>query len=311
MGTWNTVRSPATATTLSILALLASGGQALFGSGKSLSFDKADLRTTPAPTVKIGNPTAATAPVPVQDSPLLQCSGSGYDTDDGVSRTLYTGWYAEPTTGATPAATMSCVASADGTTWTDTCDLEARGLILTGDLAVNGDDITGAAGAATVFNTAATSVAIGGGATGNVDLGGGSGSTGCTCAAGTGDFMVTGDLVGVGLRLKPATGSRDLNLAGVSVDLADEGSYMLDPVTTNAYCVVQAGPAPGTSATYLTFMLTNNGVVQNLGSVPAGTVISSSVDGKLCLGTQNPQEPLEIRNRTGSPITVNLMCWYD
>lgn len=71
-------------------------------------------------------------------------------------------------------------------------DVGAATATLTGDLAVNGEDITcDTAGAATVFNTTATSVSIAG--AGDLNVSGGSGSTGCTVTGATGALVCTGD----------------------------------------------------------------------------------------------------------------------
>jgi len=75
----------------------------------------------------------------------------------------------------------------DGTTGDFSCS---------GDLAVNGGDITTTSATGNLFQTNATTVNIGG-ASNTINLGGGSASTGCTLDATTGNLVCTGTFNGV------------------------------------------------------------------------------------------------------------------
>ena len=84
-----------------------------------------------------------------------------------------------------------------GTTINATTINASGDITATGDLAVNGGDITTTSTTGNIFNTSATTVNIGGAAgAGGVNIAGGSGSTGCTVDGTTGNLTCTGDIVG-------------------------------------------------------------------------------------------------------------------
>jgi len=185
------------------------------------------LAATTATDVSIVNNTDSTDGARVQVSGATLWHGEGWDTTAPGDGNHTEEWraYVVPQSGASVSSYLHFERSQDGAAFSTVGQFTPNGFVVTGvgqfsgDLSVNGEDITcDSASAATVFNSTATSVAIAG--AGDLIVSGGSGSTGCTVTGSTGDLACSGDATfGGGHRFcYRATTLNDIPAADIKAD---------------------------------------------------------------------------------------------
>lgn len=82
---------------------------ATFLDGVVGSFSKSAIGTTSTTGLSLNNATAATLAVPVQMSPRFLFTGTGWDTDDTVSRPVRFGWQALPVSSTTVTGNLELI----------------------------------------------------------------------------------------------------------------------------------------------------------------------------------------------------------
>jgi len=89
---------------------------------------------------------------------------------------------------------------------------------------------------------------------------------------------------------------------------ATTGNYSLHAVATAGHGVLMAGA----NVYSATFRCDNAGNVQLLDSDSGGIIVANAdTAGKICIGRATPADPIEIYNRTASPLTIMTLFWHN
>lgn len=100
-------------------------------------------------------------------------------------------------------------------------------------------------------------------------------------------------------------GAGTINSFTYQADVVDDGTFNLPAITDAAWGFIQAG----NNEEYALFTIDDDGDV-TLISNSANVVANADIDGKICLGTNPAQEPLQIRNRLNATKNINLIIWH-